>query len=198
MSLEQIAEHAIDHAALGLANKYTGLTVDTKATILAASPARRTLAYATDTDRFYVWDGSAWMEAAIVFTARTSTPNMGYEQDESSQGYGTDYISDKVLAFCKIGAGADDEEGAVRCTTSGVFQVYLNGVWNDVVINFVMREDSSGAYELEHAPIGFDWYYEVMSGNSDKLGIDGKPIVQGYTSSMGCMQHDLQIDGGSF
>ena len=76
--------------------------------------------------------------------------------------------------------------------------MYLNSVWNDVVINFVFREDSTGAYELEHQPIGLVLYYEIMSGNSDLIGIDGRPMLQQYGASMDAYQMDLQIDGGTF
>jgi len=123
--------------------------------------------------------------------------DIGYEQTSDKRGYGNDYISDKVINYCTIGGGADDDEGAVR-VVDGVFQIYANGVWNDVVINFVLREDSSGSYEFEHTPVGFEWYYEIMSGNSDILGLDGRPVIQQYSSSMGAYQRDLQLDGGSF
>ena len=196
--IDTLAEHLIDHAALGLDNHYVGFTVDIQENILDSSPARVRIAYATDVERFYIWDGSGWYESAVQFTLNTDDPDMGVPADYSRQGYGTDYISDKALSFCTIGAGADDEEGAFRCTVSGTFQVYLNGVWNDVVINFVFREDSDGSYELEHMPIGFGWWYEIMSGNSDELGIDGRPIIQQYGASMGAYQHDLEISGGTF
>jgi len=125
-------------------------------------------------------------------------PDMGKEEKSDKRGYGLSYISDKLLAYCKIGTDADDEEGAIRATEGGVFQIYLNGIWNDIVINFRLREDSDGAYEFEHRPVGFDLWYEIMSGNSDALGIDGRPLVQQYVASMGAYQPDIIVDGGSF
>lgn len=180
------------------------ITVSTRSVILASTPSEAgQLAYATDSEEFFVYNGSSWQVAPLELKAVTSTLDMGaFNQDglgvSDRSGYYHDTITDKNLSNIRILENARDEEGAIRTTTSGIFQVYLNGVWNDVVINFVLREDASGSYELEHAPVGFNWHYEVMSGNSDTLGIDGKPIVQQYTSSMGAYQTNLQIDGGVF
>ena len=101
------------------------------------------------------------------------------------------------MLFRSLLSTADAAEGAIR-TSNGYFQVYLNSVWNDVVINFRLREDSSGGYELEHKPIGFTEWIEIMSGNSETIGLDGRPIIQQYTTSMGAYQPDLVLDGGSF
>lgn len=180
------------------------ITVDTKANILALSPAGNQLAYATDTTEFYLYDGSNWKVAPLELQTEAQAPDMGaYEAGglgiSDKAGYYSDVITDKDLSSVKLKeyyrtAG----EGAVRTTTDGEFQVYLNGVWNDVVINFRLREDSDGNYEFEHNPVGFDLWYEIMSGNSDILGIDGKPIIQQYTTSMGAYQRDIIINGGTF
>ena len=124
-------------------------------------------------------------------------PDIGKEQTSDLRGYGTDYITDKRLSHCLIGSSDRDVEGSIRLN-NGTFQIYANGVWNDIVINFRLREDSSGSYEFEHKPIGFNWWYEIMSGNSDQTGIDGRPIIQQYSSSMGAYQEDLILDGGAF
>ena len=171
--------------------------VDTKANVLALTPTSNAIAYATDTDRFYLYDGTNWKESAIQLSTQTSAPNMGAEQNESRQGYMSDYIADKRISHSLIGDNDRDEEGAIR-VVDGTFQIYANSVWNDVVINFRLREDDNGTYELEHKPIGFECWYEVMSGNSDIIGIDGKPIIQQYSSSMGVHQRDLLISGGEF
>jgi hypothetical protein len=153
---------------------------------------------ATDVNRLYFWDGVEWHEGPIAFTATIANPDIGAEQDSSLQGYGPDYVDSKVLTRVKFGDAANDEAGAVRYNATDLsFQVYSAGVWNDVVIGFRFREDDD-EYELEHRPIGFDLWYEVMSGNSDILGIDGRPLIQQYSSSMGAYQRDLQIDGGTF
>ena len=176
----------------------TTVTVATRDTILATSPASAALAYASDTERFYVWDGAAWFESAIEFVANASLPDMGVEQNSSRQGYGSDYVDSKVLTRVKLGNAANSEAGAIRYSVSdSSFQVYSAGTWNDVVLGFRFREDSD-EYELEHRPIGLDFWYEVMSGNSDVIGMDGRPLIQQYSSSMGAYQRDLVIDGGTF
>lgn len=124
-------------------------------------------------------------------------PDIGVEQTSDKRGYGLDYVTDKLISNCTIGSNSDEVEGSIR-TNSGYYQIYLNGVWNDIVINFRFREDSSGGYELEHKPVELELWYEVMSGNSDIIGIDGKPIFQQYTTNMGAYQSDLIISGGSF
>lgn len=179
------------------------ITVDLRATILALTPTGNQLAYATDSNEFYLYDGTNWKVMPLELETETSTPDMGaFNADglgvSDRTGYYKYAITDKNLSNIRILENARNEEGAVRTTTGGVFQVYLNSRWNNVVINFVLREDSAGTYELEHAPVGFVYYYEIMSGNSDRLGLDGKPIVTQYSSSMGCYQANLQIEGGSF
>jgi len=180
------------------------ITVSTRSVILASTPSEAgQLAYANDSNQFFVYNGSSWQVAPLELKAVTSTLDMGaFNQDglgvSDRSGYYHDTITDKILNNIRILENDRDEEGAIRTTTNGIFQVYLNGIWNDVVINFILREDSSGSYEFEHAPVGFDLYYELMSGNSDITGVDGKPVVQQYTTSMGAYQVNLQIDGGTF
>ena len=123
--------------------------------------------------------------------------DIGKEQINDIRGYGTDYISKKLLSRVQVGSVADEVEGAIR-NNSGTFQIYLNGVWNDIVINFRFREDDNGAYELEHKPVGFNTWIEVNSGNSNVLDLNGLPIIQQYKTSIGAYQVSLQIDGGTF
>lgn len=182
-------------AGLGTDARY--LIVDTRANILAdISPITGKVGYSTDYNRFYIYDGTDWRESATQLMSRTGV-DMGAEPNSSLDGYGENYVTDKLIANCTIGSNSEEEEGSIR-TNSGYYQIYLNGVWNDVVINFRFREDSSGAYELEHKPIGLNFWYEIMSGNSDMIGIDGKPIFQQYSTNMGAMQSDLIISGGTF
>ncbi len=182
-----------------LDTRYLKLTIiDTKANILALSPDEASLAIATDTLRYYFWDGSNWLESPIELTSVSSLPNIGAVEGGSRKGYGADYITDKVISYCKVGGGGSNEEGSIR-QVDGVFQIYLNSIWNDIVINFVFREDSvTGSYELEHQPVGLDFYYEISSGNSNKIGIDGKPILQQYGTDIGAYQKNLIINCGSF
>lgn len=182
--------------------------VDTKANILDTTPSESgKLAYATDTNEFYLYDGSDWKVAPLELQTESSNLDMGAYTPgglgvSDKLGYGSDYISDKSINYCTVGSGGDDEEGAIRLN-SGTFQIYTSGSWQDIVINYVFREDDTGDYELEHQPVGFDQYYEITSGNIDTdntnfTDMGGKPIVQQYSSTMGAYQFDLQLDGGSF
>jgi hypothetical protein len=181
------------------------LRTGTKATILAVSGQTGELAYATDTSEFYLYDGSDLKVAPLELQTEAQAPDMGaYDAGglgiSDKAGYYPDAITDKSLHTVKLlEYEATAAEGAIRTTTDGDFQVYLNGVWSDVVINFRLREDDNGNYELEHKPVGFDYWYEVMSGNIDTYTcMSGFPIVQQYKSSMGAHQRPITIDGGTF
>ena len=171
--------------------------VKTKAEILALSAGKGRLAYATDTSEFYIYDGSNWQVAPLELQTESSNPDIGYAQNSDKMGYGSDYITDKTLTYVKIGAGAKIEEGAIR-VVNGAFQIYLNGTWNDIVLGFRFREDDNGYYELEHKPIGFTEWIEIFSGNSESVGLNGRPIVQQYSASIGTYPPPLQINGGTF
>lgn len=173
------------------------ITVATKAGVLSTPPISGQLAFATDTQRFMLANGTAWLENATLMIAQAAVPNMGAEQNESRQGYGWDYITDKTIYNSLIGGNSREEEGAIRFTDS-TFQAYVDGTWNDIVLGFRFREDSTGSYELEHKPIGFTEWYEVISGNSDNLGLNGLPLTQNYVSSMGAYPRRLIVGGGTF
>lgn len=126
-----------------------------------------------------------------------ATPDIGAKQDNDLRGYGDKYISNKTIAYSRIGSAAFDEEGAIRIKDN-VFQTYIGGAWQDVVTNFRFREDENGNFELEHKPIGFTGWIEVNSGNSDLLGLNGLPITQNYATSMGAYPVPLTLDGGTF
>ena len=126
-----------------------------------------------------------------------ATPDIGAKQDNDLRGYGDKYISNKTIAYSRISSAAFNEEGAIRIKDN-VFQTYIGGEWQDVPTGFRFRQDSSGNYEFEHKPTGFDLWIEVSSGNSDILGFNGLPLVQQYAVSMGAYPVPLQLDGGTF
>ena len=106
-------------------------------------------------------------------------------------------ITDYKLSNCVIGGSSDTNEGQFRISDS-VFQVFLTDRFRDVVVDFRFREDSNGRFELEHKPIGFNEFLEVMSGNSNLLGQNDLPLVQNYESSMGAFPFRLVVGGGTF
>jgi|WetSurMetagenome_2_1015567.scaffolds.fasta_scaffold15037_3 hypothetical protein len=172
--------------------------VDTKANILALTATAGLIAYATDVNRFYYANGTSWYEAPIALKARSANPNMGIDQDNPLSGYSDVTITDKSIYNSRILGNANATEGSIRTTTTGYFQIYLNGVWNTVVINFVLRENATNSYVFEHQPIGFTEWIEIMSGNGRTLGLNGLPLVSQYQASMGAYGVPLQLDCGVF
>lgn len=165
------------------------LTTDTKANILASTPTAGTMAFSTDTFEFYIANGTGWMKQDFALVPESANPDMGYVQTSSKIGYRPTYLTNKVIENSSVGYSnfvGTPPTGAIRITSTGYFQIYLNGVWNNVVINFVFRENSSYGYTFEHQPIGFTQYIEIMSGNSlANVGLNGLPITQNYLTSMG-------------
>lgn len=173
------------------------LKVDTEANILATSAAITGFAYGTDTEQFYLADGANWRRLSLKMNAEPQAPDMGSETDSTKDGYYEDAITDKDISNSKIGSNANNEERSVRTAATGL-QLYLNGQWNDLY-ELYLREDDTFGYVVEHLPIGFDEYIEVMTGNSlQNLGLNGRPITQQYKTSMGVYPAPQIIDGGTF
>jgi hypothetical protein len=124
--------------------------------------------------------------------------DIGLNQNSDLRGYGLEYITDKTLNNVVIGSNGATSSGGLKVTTGGVLQVYLSGGWQTVVSNFIFREDSSYGYTLEHAPIGFTNYIEVMTGQSlNNLGLNGLPITNAYKTSQGAFPLTGVIGGGT-
>jgi hypothetical protein len=172
-------------------------TMDTRENILALTPTNGDWAYATDTNTLYFGYSSAWHEAPIPWLTRSANPDMGVEEYASLQGYNLTEIIDKILYHCVVGYGDRAEEGGIR-VSDGYLQCYLNGAWGDVVTGFRLREDDSGNMIFEHMPVGTTEWLEVMSGNSNTLGLNGLPMVQQYSWCMGPNPAALYINGGGF
>lgn len=184
----------------------------TKATILATSPIYKAIAFSTDTKELMLYDGSVWREAPLSLKPSATGISMGAYNDTNGtydglgdsdeQGFNDGSIFGKlltnsVISNSVIGDNTERiEEGAIRVNNS-TYQIYLNSQWNDIVINFRFREDDSGAYELEHKPVGFNEWIEVNSGNSNLTGMNGLPLTQQYVSSMGVYPERMLISGRS-
>lgn len=169
----------------------------TRAAILASTPTLRSAALSTDTLEMFIWDGSTWYVAPLELIEQANAVDMGLQPpmvQNDRAGYSADYITDKSIFNSRVLGSDVDEEGSIR-TSSGELQVYLSGEWQTAVTGFRFREDDNGGYELEHRPIGFDWWIEVLSGNSDELGLNGLPLAQQYSASMGAYPAHVQIVG---
>lgn len=171
------------------------ILVNTRANIIATTPASNTLAYSTDYERFYVFDGSSWQETAVVFKPRTGGYDKGYEKNSSLAGYGDSYISDKTLHNIQVlGHPATKTTGSFwldTTVTPSVLHIYANGATKDIKIDFTTANN-----ELEHLPDSYT--IDVWSGNSNQLGNNGLPLVQEYKASMGAYPVPLLINGGTF
>lgn len=162
-----------------------GLIENTEVNILALTPTAGLNAFATDTLNYFIADGTNWNRSMFPHTVDNSNPDMGLPIYNNSWGYGIDYISNKSLNSTKFGFTANNEEGAVRVNTQSLInflQVYLNGVWKNVTAGFTFREVSG---VLQTLPVGYAWWYEVYSGNSDLKDSDGSPFVKGYITDIG-------------
>jgi hypothetical protein len=171
------------------------LYTDTEANILAANKTAGQFAYSTDTLKVFVSTGSTtWRELNFPTVLANPNPDMGYVQTSSRLGYGSDYVTDKQLSNVLIGGNARTENGAVRVDVSkdpDTLEIYLRGLWNQLLYD--------GTYingDFRHRPLGQQIY--VWSGNSVAIGLNGRPIIQEYKSSMGAYPPPRTINGGVF
>jgi len=181
--------NAIFKAAVGF-----DLTIDTRTNILASTPADPSIAFASDTGKFYLYDDSVWKQAEIKMTTDLEAPDMGYEKQSAPQGYGLDYITDKKLSNVLLGGNAREENGAIRVDVTqdpDTFEIYLRGLWQTILYDLTIENN-----EFEHTPISE--VVDVWSGNSNLLGLTGLPVVQQYKTSMGAYPPPRIIDGGTF
>lgn len=170
----------------------TVTTIDTKANILTLSPSQPQTALATDTDEFYIWNGTNWNVQPLKVNSITASPDMGYYNYNSLQGYYDDTITDKILNNIVLKDSVRTEDGGIRIDFSQspiVLQVYYNNQWNDLVpFDFDPP--------LTHTVTGVE--YEVATGNSLDLDIDGNPIASRYERSMGAYAPRIFLDCGTF
>lgn len=186
----------------GILGEQAGMTciIDTYANILSATPVARQLAYATDLGIFLFADGTTWNVDSSWFTPQPSNADMGEFVYSNRVGYGKTYVTDKELANCWIGYGtAPGREGQIRQDpVNHLFSIFQNGVWQNIPVGVNLRIAVMTPYgfSLEQNPVG-NWI-QVYSGDSELLGFNGLPIVEGYTTSLGAYQVQQQIDGGTF
>ena len=168
------------------------LTIDTKANILASSAATAALAFATDTEKFYLADGSDWRVLDIPMLE--SGYDMGYESDSPRTGYHPDWITDKILYNVALGGSARTTNGGLRIDVSNTpdtLEVYLREDWQTIIYDLTTEFG-----DFRHTPLTEPIY--VWRGDSVTVGLNGRPIVSEYTTSMGAYPPPRAIDGGSF
>lgn len=172
------------------------VTVGTEATILALTPTSGDMAYSTDTQFFYVADGTNWRRASLKFYTDSANPDMGATQNNSKDGYYAAFITDKGLTNCYIGTNAGTTEGSIwvdNTVTPKKLRIYLNSTSNTILIDF-----STSLGYLIHTPFSTTQPVKVWSGMSSEIGLNGRPMINEYTQSMGAYPPPKVINGGTF
>lgn len=171
------------------------VTVGTESTILALTPTAGDMAYGTDTQFFYVADGTNWRRASLKFYTDSANPDMGVEVNNSKDGNYATFITDKGLYNVFFGANPSTTEGGVwvdsTITPKGL-KIYLNSQVNTILIDF-----STSLGYLVHYPFQTTQPVKVWSGMSNEVGINGRPMINEYDVCMGCMPAAKVISGGS-
>lgn len=173
------------------------ISTDTLKNILASTPTDGLLKYASDTDWLLRANGSNWYIVESFSSLKLQTPDMGAEMATTDrQGYGKNYVTDKLLANCQIGSNARVVEGGFRYNATTLsLEAYLNGAWRTIGIG-LFQEPAIDDYALEHKPLSL--WIKVFSGNSVQTAINGLPFIIGYKVSMGAYPPTPIIDGGVF
>lgn len=169
------------------------VTIDTKANILSSTPTDPTVAFASDTSEYFIYDGTNWKIASIRMSTELANPDSGYTQDNDKQGYGDDYIYQKRMYGASLGDYTDDPiAGAIKvthATNPPLYQIYLRGRWNTLFYDLTMENG-----DFEHVPETYN--IDVRSGNSNITGLNGQPIIREYKIDAGAYPREVIIDGG--
>lgn len=172
----------------------TVTTVDTKENILALAPTSPQTAFATDTSEFFIYDGTNWKVASLKLSTEPQAPDMGYTQDSDKLGYTAVFITDKDIYNIRLLGNAREVNGAIRVDTSQTpnrFQVYLRDQWN------TYYDDMTTEYgDFRHTPLDEQIY--IWRGDSVKIGLNGRSMIQEYQISMGAFPPPKVISGGTF
>lgn len=191
-----------EKAVVTYMNSFMPFHSDTEENITALTPSTAALAFTTDTEQFYLYDGSEWWEFASWLNTNNSLPDMGYVDDSNRSGYGRDYITDKLLSNVKISGNGPSELGGIRITTDPndstrkVFQIYINGAWETILVGINIFQDTTNE-DVFFDDFGSD--ISIISGDSTTiLDINGTPMIQAMATSMGALQPQQSINGGTF
>lgn len=186
----------------GVVNLYYRFLLDTRENIIQSTPDDKTIAFATDTNQFYVYN-SAWYEFSSIQNIRVGSEDMGVEQESNLAGYGDDYITDKRISNTLIGNNIREENGGIRVVYSNTLsrylaQYYLNGTWQTALTGVnIQSDDTENPFDIEFTDFS-PWVLSLITGNSDSLDPSGVPMVQNMKIDMGVFSSPLLIDGGSF
>lgn len=172
--------------------------VNTEAVILASTPTAGNIAYGTDTQFFYVADGTNWRRASLKFYTDSANPDMGYLQNNSKDGYYATFITDKYLYNVILqGYNGTPVNGAIRINTSATpdtLEIYMRDTgWYTIIYDLSM---SLGYFV--HYPFLATQAVKVWSGMSSEVGLNGRPMINEYNISMGAYPPVKVLYGGEF
>ena len=183
----------------------TSLIENTAVNILLMTPTAGLIGYATDLGVLFIADGSTWQIDSSYFTPQSTNYDIGAEQFSNRIGYGKDYVTDKNLVNCFIGFGSETGiNGQLRHSlaildgiVTQTLQIYQNGEWETVSANVAIRDNEPAErHALEHYPMQ-NWI-QAFSGDSEVVGLNGMPLIQGYQVDMGAYPAQQQLNGGTF
>jgi len=171
-------------------------TVGTEATILALTPTAGNIAYGTDTQFFYVADGTNWRRASLKFYTDSANPDAGAEQNNPKDGYWSDMINDKVLANVSFGNNASTNEGGIwvdNTVTPKKFYIRLNSINNTILYDLSMTLGYLVGYQFQTAQA-----VKIWSGMSVDTPQGESPSINEYKISAGAEPARRIINPGGF
>lgn len=121
-------------------------------------------------------------------------PNMGKEQKSDLRGLCLTYITNKLIANCRIGGNHNTENGSIRVNVfedPDTFEIYLRDAWQTIIYDLTTEDG-----DFRHAPVSEEIY--VWRGDSVATGLNGQPITQEYETSMGAYPSYRVLNGGTF
>lgn len=169
-----------------------GITLDTQANVKTTNTSGKN-SFTTDTKEEYIEDGTDfWLHQLPLIKDRTGSNGNPGPYDGQPRNYHPDFISGVDVYNAKLvnvrlgpadvnpqsfqlkGATADSVEEA---------QIYLNGAWRTFLTGVRLRQDSNT--QLEYNIDGTDIWVDITDGNSNNIGIDGRPVIQDWQNDPG-------------
>jgi len=172
--------------------------IDTRAVVMATTLDAGLMGLTTDTNELCVsLGGGSWLVSPFQLLTADPDPDIGLYEWNNRLGYGTDYVTDKLLANVWLGSNAGTTEGSIWVDPPTVnprkLYVRLNSTNNTVIIDFSLLLGY-----LVHYPFSTTQAIKVWSGDSLEVGLNGIPVIQEYTSDIGAYPAPYIIHGGLF
>ena len=172
----------------------TGIVVDDELSVLSMTPDDPTLAFATDTEKKYLWDGTNWRAQSLRLPIENEAPDMGSGQDSDKLGYTKDDITDKKLHNIVIQGSERQENGSLRVDVDkdpNTFEIYLRDEWQTIIYDLTTQTG-----DFRHTPLDKPVY--VWRGDSVEVGANSQPMIQEYKTSMGSHPGYRKLTGRTF